>query len=135
MSIFIVIIMSSIALAGCSASRSQDSLLAHKEAEDIATKEESTSRKRYEPAEPGFYKRAYEEGVRDTMREFKSRMRAREQFVWEPPIVQEVWVPGRVLGGTFYPAHNEKVIVSPGRWIEENGVPAPDVRANQSLEK
>lgn len=106
--------------------RSPDSLLATKEAEESVAKEEAASRGRYQPADPDFYKNAYEQGVRDTVREFKSRMRARSQFVWEPPIVQEVWVPGRVVGGTFYPGHSEKVIVSPGRWVEENGVPAPE---------
>lgn len=72
------------------------------------------------------YRKAYEAGVRDTLQEYKQRLRAREQYVYEPPVMQEVWVPARIVGGTFYPAHYEKVIVRPGRWVEENGVPAPE---------
>lgn len=84
-----------------------------------------TAETAYQPADPEFYKRAYEQGVRDTLQEYKQRMRAREQYVYEPPLVQEVDMPARIVGGSFIPAHKEKVIVRPGRWVLENGVPAP----------
>lgn len=95
-------------------------------AEDTSASAETTD-KSYQPADPEFYKRAYEQGVRDTLQEYKGRMRAREQYVYEPPLVQEVDVPARIIGGTFYPEHKQKVIVRPGRWVQENSVPAPDV--------
>lgn len=73
-----------------------------------------------------FYKKAYESGVRDTMNEYKSRMRARSEFVFEPTVIDRVCLPGRVIGGTYYPAHCEPVIVKPGRWVMDGGVPAPE---------
>ena len=42
---------------------------------------------------------AYEQGVRDTLQEYKGRMRAREEYVYEPPLVQEVDMPARIVGG------------------------------------
>lgn len=88
---------------------------------------EAPAQEAVKPAsEAEVYRKAYEAGVRDTLQEYKQRMRAREQYVFEPPVMQEVWVPARIVGGTFYPAHYEKVIVKPGRWVEENGLPAPE---------
>jgi hypothetical protein len=112
-------------ISGCTTEPSKDTLQAQQAEADKVSNEESDARKRYQPADPNFYKRAYQDGVRDTLREYKSRMRARETFVYEPPILQEVWIPGRVIGGTFYPGHAEKVIVAPGQWVEENAIPAP----------
>lgn len=89
--------------------------------------QESPAQDAAKPAsESEVYRKAYEAGVRDTLQEYKQRMRAREEYVFEPPVMQEVWVPARIVGGTFYPAHYEKVLVRPGRWVEENGVPAPE---------
>lgn len=101
-------------------------------ADDTTASAETPPDKTYQPADPEFYKRAYEQGVRDTLQEYKGRMRAREEYVYEPPLVQEVDMPARIVGGTFYPAHKEKVIVRPGRWVQENSVPAPDLTRSKA---
>lgn len=94
--------------------------------EIISTEEERS--KAYAGSGVGahFYKKAYEHGVRDTMNEYKSRMRARSEFVFEPTVIDRVCLPGRVIGGTYYPAHCEPVIVKPGRWVMDGGVSTPD---------
>lgn len=70
---------------------------------------------------------AYAAGVRDTMEEFKMRMEGRQGFVWQPPIIDYIYVPAAIVNGAFIPAHKAPVIVTPGRWIEENGVQVPAV--------
>jgi len=70
-------------------------------------------------------KGAYAQGVRDTLQDFKGRMRARSQFVWEPPIVEMVEMPAANMNGAIYPRHVTPVIIAPGRWVEENGVRLP----------
>lgn len=34
--------------------------------------------------------------------------------LWNPSLVEETEIPGRVVGGVYYPAHREPVIVGPG---------------------
>jgi len=70
-------------------------------------------------------RRAYQQGVRDTLRDLKGRMRAEQHFTYEPPIVEHVEVPAQVTNGAFYPAHKTPVIVSPGQWKERNGIALP----------
>lgn len=79
-----------------------------------------------QPADKDFYRNAYEQGVRETLQEYKQRLRARQEYVYEPPLVQDVDMPARIVNGTFYPAHRQKVIVKPGRWVQENAIPAPE---------
>ncbi len=68
---------------------------------------------------------AYKQGVQDTLSDFKGRMRARSQFVWEPPIIEMVDMPASVQNGALYPRHKTPVIIAPGRWVEENGIRLP----------
>lgn len=70
-------------------------------------------------------RRAYEQGVRDAMRELQGHLHAQQQFVYERPIVDMVTIPAGVSNGAFYPPHEVPVIVTPGRWIETNGVSMP----------
>ena len=70
-------------------------------------------------------RQAYREGVQDTLEDFRGKMQARQGFVWEPPVVDYVEVPGAVRNGAYVPAHREAVILSPGRWIEANGEMLP----------
>lgn len=70
-------------------------------------------------------RQAYRDGVRDTLEDFRGKMQARQGFVWEPPVVDYVEVPGGVRNGAYVPAHREAVIVSPGRWVEANAVDLP----------
>lgn len=65
-------------------------------------------------------RRAYEKGVQDVLVDMKGKMRARDRFTWEPPIIQcGVQIPGRVLNGMLVPSHEECVQIAPGRFIEE----------------
>lgn len=68
---------------------------------------------------------AYADGVRDTMEEFRGRTHGREGFVWEPPVIERVRVPAQIVNGFFRPEHVAPVVVSPGRWVEENSVQLP----------
>ena len=96
--------------------------------------DERATAQRYQASDPDFYKRAYEQGVRDTMNEYKDRMRARGDYVFEPTVMQRVLIPARVIGNTFYPEHEESVIVKQGRWVQENNVPAPVAPSQASPE-
>lgn len=69
--------------------------------------------------------RAYGEGVKDTLEEFRGRMQAREGFVYQPPVIEWVDMPGQVINGAMVPAHRQMVILSAGRWIESNGAAVP----------
>lgn len=89
---------------------------------DAAAREREESYQRAMRAE-GMHE--YERGVRDTLEEFKGRRDAREGFIWEPALVEQVWVPGQVVNGAFVPGHYEHVVVRPGGWIEANSVGLP----------
>lgn len=73
-------------------------------------------------------KRAYEEGVRQTLTDLKGKMKARERFTWQPPIVQcGTKIPSRLVNGTIIPAHETCVTISPGHWTEEAPTYVPDL--------
>lgn len=64
--------------------------------------------------------RAYEKGVKDVLTDMKGKMRARDRFTWDAPIIQcSVRIPGRVVNGMLVPSHEECVQIAPGRWTEE----------------
>lgn len=71
-------------------------------------------------------KSAYENGVRDTLEDFKGRMDARKVFTYEPPVVEYVEMPAQVINGVLYPARVQPVFVTPGRYIENNGILLPN---------
>lgn len=76
-------------------------------------------------------RQAYEKGVQDVLIDMKGKMRARDRFTWEPPIIQcGVQVPGRVVNGMMVPTHEECVQIAPGRWIEEAPTFLPALGAN-----
>lgn len=65
-------------------------------------------------------RRAYEEGVEQVLTDLKGKMRARERFTWDAPIVEcGVRIPARVQNGMLVPAHEQCVQIAPGRWTEE----------------
>lgn len=65
-------------------------------------------------------RRAYEKGVQDVLIDMKGKMRARDRFTWEAPIIEcGVQIPGRVVNGMLVPSHEECVQIAPGRFIEE----------------
>lgn len=131
MKTFIAVSAIAVFLAGCS--HDSPKAIDHEaNAEIQMTSEEVRAQQLKEKVDADFFKKAYEQGVRDTLNEYKARMRARSEYVWEPPLVQNVMMPARVIGGTFYPAHEEMVIIKPGRWVVDNGLPAPDVKPQSS---
>lgn len=65
-------------------------------------------------------RRAYSEGVSQVLTDMKGKMRARERFTWDAPLVQcGVKIPARVVNGMLSPEHEECVQVAPGRFSEE----------------
>lgn len=65
-------------------------------------------------------RRAYEKGVQDVLIDMKGKMRARDRFTWDAPIIEcGVKIPGRVVNGMLIPSHEECVQIAPGRFVEE----------------
>jgi hypothetical protein len=76
-------------------------------------------------------RRAYEKGVQDVLTDMKGKMRARDRFTWEAPIIEcGVTIPGRVVNGMLIPSHEQCVQIAPGRWIEEAPTYLPVLGAN-----
>ena len=76
-------------------------------------------------------RRAYEKGVQDVLIDMKGKMRARDRFTWDAPIIQcGVQIPGRVVNGMLIPSHEQCVQIAPGRWIEEAPTFLPALGAN-----
>ena len=75
-------------------------------------------------------RQAYEAGVKDVLTDMKGKMRARNRFNWEMPIVQcGVSIPARVINGMLIPAHETCVQVAPGQWTEEAPTYLPELGA------
>ena len=65
-------------------------------------------------------RQAYEDGVKEVLADMKGKMRARNRFTWDAPIIEcGVKIPARVANGALVPSHEECVQVAPGRWTEE----------------
>ncbi|KZN20612.1 MULTISPECIES: hypothetical protein [Pseudomonas] len=65
-------------------------------------------------------RQAYEDGVKEVLADMKGKMRARDRFSWDAPIIEcGVKIPARVANGSLIPSHDECVQVAPGRWTEE----------------
>lgn len=65
-------------------------------------------------------RQAYEQGVKEVLTDMKGKMRARDRFTWDAPIIEcGVKIPGRVANGSLIPSHEECVQIAPGRWTEE----------------
>jgi hypothetical protein len=65
-------------------------------------------------------RQAYEDGVKEVLADMKGKMRARDRFTWDAPIIEcGVKIPGRVANGALIPSHEECVQIAPGRWTEE----------------
>jgi hypothetical protein len=66
---------------------------------------------------------AYRQGIREAL----ARMQRNggiagaassdpHRLLWIGPVMQEVWVPSRVVNGVMVPEHRTWVVVTPGRW-------------------
>jgi hypothetical protein len=77
-------------------------------------------------------RQAYEKGVQDVLIDMKGKMRARNRFTWDAPIIHcGVQIPGRVVNGMLVPSHTECVQIAPGRWTEEAPTFLPELGANK----
>ena len=59
---------------------------------------------------------AYGDGVRDGAAQLVAEREAELGDAWVAPIVQQVWMPARVVDGVLIPAHREWVVVHPAEW-------------------
>ncbi|MBK3920036.1 hypothetical protein EGJ28_16660 [Stutzerimonas xanthomarina] len=65
-------------------------------------------------------KRAYEEGVSQVLLDMKGKMRARNRFTYDAPLVEcGLRMPARVVNGMLMPSHETCVQIAPGRYTEE----------------
>jgi hypothetical protein len=60
--------------------------------------------------------RAYGEGVRDGAARLATEREAEPGDAWVAPLVQQVWMPARVVEGVLIPAHREWVVIHPAEW-------------------
>ena len=60
--------------------------------------------------------RAYGEGVRDGAAGLATEREAEPGDPWVAPVVQQVWMPARVVDGVLIPAHREWVVIHPAEW-------------------
>jgi len=59
---------------------------------------------------------AYQDGVRDGAARLVADRESELGTGWEAPIVQEIWLPARVVDGVVIPAHREWVVIHPATW-------------------
>ena len=60
--------------------------------------------------------RAYGEGVRDGAAGLATEREAEPGDPWVAPVVQQVWMPARVVDGVLIPVHREWVVIHPAEW-------------------
>ncbi len=92
-----------------------------------ATAQPTTSEAAYQAA----IDEAYRQGVRDAVRQLTEGLGRDPRWTWVAPIVQEVWIPAQVLQGAFIPGHREWVMIQPGHWQAQFGLPlgpAPQIQ-------
>ncbi len=71
------------------------------------------------------YAEGYRSGVKENIQQFAREFYGSPfpYYYWQAPMVQKVYLPARIVGGTFQPAHWEYVIILPGKWREKFGYP------------
>ena len=73
-------------------------------------------------------RRAYEEGVKQILSDFKGKYRAERGFVYEPAKIQcGVEIPGRVVGGALIPQHSACVMLKPGGYVQKESILYPNL--------
>ena len=66
--------------------------------------------------DPAQLARAYQDGVRDALAQLSREHGPDAGSVWTPPVVQEVWIPARLVDAVLIPAHREWVVIHPAEW-------------------
>jgi hypothetical protein len=74
---------------------------------------------------PAALARAYNHGVRDALAQLSAARRPDLHHAWTAPVVQEVWVPARIVDAVFVPAHREWVVIHPAEWRRQARPTAP----------
>lgn len=71
------------------------------------------------------YAKGYRTGVRENVGLLASEFAGNNfpYYYWQAPLVQKVFMPSRIIGGVYMPAHYEYVIILPGEWREQYGYP------------
>jgi hypothetical protein len=73
-------------------------------------------------------RRAYAQGVKQVLEDFKGKMQASESFVYEPGVIEcGVKIPGRVVNGALIPSHEECVLIKPGAHKLQQSVLLPSL--------
>jgi hypothetical protein len=73
---------------------------------------------------PAVIAEAYQQGVRDAHAQLATETEADLHATWTAPIVQEVWIPARVVGGVLIPGHREWVVIHPAAWQRSSSISA-----------
>jgi hypothetical protein len=76
-------------------------------------------------ASPAALARAYDQGVRDALAQLSVERAPDLHHIWTAPVVQEVWVPARIVDAVFVPAHREWVVIHPAEWRRQARPTAP----------
>ena len=71
------------------------------------------------------YAKGYRAGVKENISLIQSEFVGNNfpYYYWQAPMVQKVFMPARIVGGCYVPAHHEYVIVLPGEWREKYAYP------------
>lgn len=100
----------SVLLTGCSSYEPRETILDEQPQQQVEMYTPKTELER----------QAYQAGVREVLTDMKGKMRARDRFTWDAPIIEcGVEIPARTLNGMVVPAHEQCVQIAPGRWTEE----------------
>lgn len=103
------------------------------EARDTILDEKQKSVKAFYTPKTELERQAYEQGVTEVLTDMKGKMRARNRFTWDQPIIEcGVKIPARVVNAMLIPAHEECVQIAPGRWTEEAPTYLPILGGNNN---
>lgn len=71
------------------------------------------------------YAKGYRSGVKENINLLASEFVGNNfpYYYWQAPLVQKVFMPSRIVGGCYVPAHYEYVVILPGEWKEKYGYP------------
>ena len=66
---------------------------------------------------------AYRRGVHEAVTQMIHGLGHDPRWTWVAPVVQEVWLPPHIVNGVYVPGHREWVLIQPGQWRVQFGLP------------
>jgi hypothetical protein len=117
---------SAISLKKWTATRAQAGLSPdERPVKDTARASEEPSEQQPPPTDPyqAALENAYRQGVRDAVRQLSEGLGRDPRWTWVAPVVQEVWIPAQVVNGVMIPGHREWVMIRPGQFQAQFGLP------------